>query len=57
MLLMKILGVITMTIVRTLRAVLAFAMIASQTDKEHGIFRLVSDNGQVHLYLKYESEQ
>ena len=40
-----------------LRPVLAFAMIASETDKGHGIFRLVCDNGQVELYLKYHSEQ
>ena len=46
----------TMTFVRTFRAVLPFAMIASETDKGHGIFRLVSDNSRGHLYLNYKSE-
>ena len=43
-----------MTIVGTLRPVLAFAMIASESDKCLGCFRLVWQHGHVPLHHKYE---
>ena len=47
-------SVLAMTIVGTLRPVLAFAMIASESDKRLGWFQFVWQHGHVPLHHKYE---